>query len=66
MARMFTDDEEAEEAAAEAAEEEYQWRRRAAAAAAAAKRGQTVPPLPAVVCGETCWARKGVWCCRSK
>ena len=40
--------------------------RRAAAAAAAAKRGQTVPPLPAVVCGETCWARKGVWCCRSK
>ena len=39
---------------------------RRAAAAAAAKRGQTVPPLPAVACGETCWATKGVWCCRSK
>lgn len=29
-----------------------------------AKLGSKAPPLKPVQCGETCFARKGVWCCR--
>jgi hypothetical protein len=29
-----------------------------------AKLGAKAPPLKPVQCGETCLARKGVWCCR--